>query len=264
MLHFQNEWYERSWLGWAANHTLTDLHPTVPEAFKRVRSQPLFQLTPALRILYLDAKKGRTTGTRSDTATARGPTSSLNTSEHGIPESDADGTASASGGGDNLYSGGGCEGTPHRSWTESQRMMCLVPDVDDGASPPLRRGRPTASIGRKYAKGDFDQAEEASVDDETRASEEAGEMDTPAVQGAAEEGGLPVERSGLGVEVLRPTLGEVFREGKEGSNLVENVYRRTSKRELQRYDALTSCVPLKASVLHPDAEPRQNRAERLC
>lgn len=55
----QSGWYERSWLGWATNHSLTDLHPVIPVAYKRVVPQPLFRLTPALRALHLDAKKGR-------------------------------------------------------------------------------------------------------------------------------------------------------------------------------------------------------------
>ncbi|CAM9672059.1 unnamed protein product [Ectocarpus sp. 6 AP-2014] len=55
----QSGWYERSWLGWAANNSLTDLHPVIPVAYKRVVPQPLFRLTPALRALHLDAKKGR-------------------------------------------------------------------------------------------------------------------------------------------------------------------------------------------------------------
>lgn len=55
----QSGWFERSWLGWAANNSLTDLHPVVPEAYKRVAVQPLLRLTPALRALHLDAKKGR-------------------------------------------------------------------------------------------------------------------------------------------------------------------------------------------------------------
>ncbi|CAM9232552.1 unnamed protein product, partial [Ectocarpus fasciculatus] len=49
----------RSWLVWAANNSPTDLHPVIPVAYKRVVSQPLFRLTPALRTLHLDAKKGR-------------------------------------------------------------------------------------------------------------------------------------------------------------------------------------------------------------
>ncbi|CAM9753558.1 unnamed protein product [Scytosiphon promiscuus] len=57
----QSEWYERSWRGWAANNSLTDLHPVEATAFKRVVPQPLFRLTPALRTLHLDAKKGRAT-----------------------------------------------------------------------------------------------------------------------------------------------------------------------------------------------------------
>ncbi|CAB1101889.1 unnamed protein product [Ectocarpus sp. CCAP 1310/34] len=55
----QSGWYERSWLGWATNHSLTDLHPVIPVAYKRVVPQPLFRLTPPLRALHLDAKKGR-------------------------------------------------------------------------------------------------------------------------------------------------------------------------------------------------------------
>lgn len=38
---------------------MNDLHPVDPEAFKRIVVQPLFRLTPALRTLHLDAKKGR-------------------------------------------------------------------------------------------------------------------------------------------------------------------------------------------------------------
>lgn len=242
VLHFQNEWYERSWLGWAANHSLTDLHPTVPEAFKRVRSQPLFELTPALRTLYLDAKKGRTIGTRNDTAASRGPISSMNTSENAIPESDAGGIAGASERGDNLYRGGGCEGTPYKSWTELQRLMCLVPDIDDGTSQPFRKKSPAAAIGQTY----YNQAEEASVDDETRASEGAGKNHIQAMEGAAEEGGVQVEPDGLRVEVLTPKLGEVFREGEEGSSLVETVCIPISKYEgfavVQRYGALTGRI----------------------
>lgn len=219
---FQNEWYERSWLGWAANHTLTDLHPTAPEAFKRVRSQPLFDLTPSLRTLYLDAKKGRTVGSRNDTTAARAPTSSLKTSEHAIPRSNTDGIAkkrNASGGGGNLYNGRGCEGTPPGKWTEFQRTMCLVPDVDGGASQPIRGGQAAASIfGRNIAQGgDYDRAPEAAIDEETRAYEGAGKMDNSGVEGAAKERGGLVERNGLRVEIARPRLGEVFGEGGEGS-----------------------------------------------
>lgn len=56
---YKSGWYGRSWLGWAANNSLTDLHPVVPEAYKRVVVQPLLHLPPALRALHLDAKKGR-------------------------------------------------------------------------------------------------------------------------------------------------------------------------------------------------------------
>lgn len=55
----QGGWYTNVWRGWAANNSCTDLHPVVPENFKRVIVQPLFKLTPALRSLHLDAKKGR-------------------------------------------------------------------------------------------------------------------------------------------------------------------------------------------------------------
>ncbi|CAM9252953.1 unnamed protein product [Discosporangium mesarthrocarpum] len=55
----QAGWFERSWVGWATNHSLTDLHPTRPSAYKRVVSQPLVNLTPALRRLHLDSRKGR-------------------------------------------------------------------------------------------------------------------------------------------------------------------------------------------------------------
>lgn len=58
LLVHQSGWYERSWLGWAANNSLTDLHPVVPEAYKRAVAQPLLRLTPALRALHLEAKKG--------------------------------------------------------------------------------------------------------------------------------------------------------------------------------------------------------------
>lgn len=57
--YLQSGWYKRSWLGWAANNSLTDLHPTHPEAYKRVAVQPLLHLPPALRTLHLDARKGR-------------------------------------------------------------------------------------------------------------------------------------------------------------------------------------------------------------
>ncbi|CAM9226878.1 unnamed protein product, partial [Pylaiella littoralis] len=55
----QRGWYGERWLGWKANNSLNDLHPVDPEAFKRIVVQPLFRLTPALRTLHLDAKKGR-------------------------------------------------------------------------------------------------------------------------------------------------------------------------------------------------------------
>lgn len=58
-MHQQSGWYGERWLGWKSNNSLTDLHPVEPEAFKRIVVQPLLQLTPALRTLHLDAKKGR-------------------------------------------------------------------------------------------------------------------------------------------------------------------------------------------------------------
>lgn len=66
----QHGWYERSWVGWAADNSLTDLHPVVPEAFKSVVSQPLFRLTPALRALHLDAKKGTSASRTPDESVA--------------------------------------------------------------------------------------------------------------------------------------------------------------------------------------------------
>lgn len=105
----QNGWHTNIWRGWAANNSLTDLHPVFPENFERVVIQPLFQLSPALRTLHLDAKKGRDVAAR-----------------HGSnEENDAESSRK-------LHPAGaaGCEEKLVAQWTNWQRMMCLVPDVD--------------------------------------------------------------------------------------------------------------------------------------
>lgn len=157
----QSGWYTNVWRGWATNNSLTDLHPVVPENFKRVRVQPLFRLTPALRTLHLDAKKGR------DRATSFVPPINKNNGspvgnswvEGGgtvlvdVPPPGEDACSrncesmsrevrgkgterrgGAIGSGVHPSSGAGCEGKIVAQWTDRQRMMCLVPDVDGVAA----------------------------------------------------------------------------------------------------------------------------------
>jgi len=195
----QSGWYERSWLGWAANNSLTDLHPVVPEAYKRVAVQPLFRLTPALRALHLDAKKGcgspppaavvsssttedncnffrgvppkqasvLTTGatnnrteseaaeeevSRDDFCQEGGGTFDRRTTADGLlsgqrsrGEEHCYSKCARSGGGTGeaqrragkrrSFSGGaerGCERKLAAQWTNWQRILCLIPDVEDG------------------------------------------------------------------------------------------------------------------------------------
>lgn len=153
----QGGWYKRSWLGWAANNSLTDLHPVVPEAYKRVVVQPLLHLTPALRTLHLDAKRGRDSALADNMPIGRNNSPSP-ASEDGAacqPDDEAhginNGNVQSSG---NYYSRweidsrcetnhtigavgerrrgakrGGCENILEAQWTEWQRTMCLIPDV---------------------------------------------------------------------------------------------------------------------------------------
>lgn len=115
-------------MGWAIDNNLTDLHPTVPEAFKGVVPQPLFRLTTALRALHLDARKGRAS-TRGELAIEvlkrRGGSSTKNQSaEHAgqwIHENRV--------GRDEAEAVGGCETTMVTSWSDWQRAMCLIPDI---------------------------------------------------------------------------------------------------------------------------------------
>ena len=81
----QSGWYQRSWLGWAANNSLTDLHPTEPEAYKRVAVQPLLHLPPALRTLHLDARKGRDSAAADRNMPVGREQPSLSTSTAGSP-----------------------------------------------------------------------------------------------------------------------------------------------------------------------------------
>lgn len=171
----QSGWYMNVWRGWAANNSLTDLHPVGPENFERVVIQPLFRLTPALRTLHFDVKKGRGAVKGVDSPIDRGNTSSLvspsgrgsiegrRTVRAGVRPRDEDacspvveGTSQAECGsepnrtvgarGDRLDRNNdlaigrrrkvhpvgvaGCEGKLAAQWTDWQRMMCLVPDVD--------------------------------------------------------------------------------------------------------------------------------------
>lgn len=140
----------------------------MPEAFKRVVPQPLFRLTPALRVLHLDAKKGRESvdadgsisppvhmlsstldnvelevfeekpnGTQRINWIA--PSSEKNVSgvwseQRQGGDSSGVGRVKVGGGGDNQPTGGvvlkGCEEALELEWTDQQRTMCLVPDVE--------------------------------------------------------------------------------------------------------------------------------------
>jgi hypothetical protein len=45
------DWYERVWKGWDADHTLENLNPAYPEAYRRAVGQDANALPPALRAL---------------------------------------------------------------------------------------------------------------------------------------------------------------------------------------------------------------------
>lgn len=167
----QGGWYRRSWLGWAANNSLTDLHPVVPAAYKRIAVQPLLLLPPALRTLHLDARKGRDTtltfsrpisGTDSPSPASTAGSTRAGEGAGGCrktcrPEGEPrrnynNGTVESPGScclqrkgtdwtsetNDSVGAGaagvklGGCERTLAVHWTERQRTMCLVPDVRVG------------------------------------------------------------------------------------------------------------------------------------
>ncbi|CAM9158120.1 unnamed protein product [Chrysoparadoxa australica] len=54
----QEDWFQRSWVGWDRNNTLTDLHPTHPPAYAAVTSHPLHRMTPELRRLHFRHRLG--------------------------------------------------------------------------------------------------------------------------------------------------------------------------------------------------------------
>lgn len=171
----QSGWYKRSWLGWAANQSLTDLHPVVPAAYKRVAVQPLLLLTPAVRALHLNARKGRDSAVSVNMPTIRhaSPVAASTTrgthAEDGAaavvgrhtcrPEGEArrgyNETVQSSGScclrrkgcdsrcetngsssvGAAVVRLEGCERILATQWTERQRTMCLVPDVGGRKAP---------------------------------------------------------------------------------------------------------------------------------
>lgn len=166
-IHQQRGWFSERWLGWKANNSLTDLHPVNPEAFKGVAVQPLLRLTPALRTLHLNAKKGRdhieiAVKTHRE---RKNPLSSALSSSSSEGEAEAhrddprqpdaetfsdecfDGKGGekwktqhrgGDGPGERVsnYSAAhqqrveeGCETKVVTRWTERQRIMCLIPDL---------------------------------------------------------------------------------------------------------------------------------------
>lgn len=175
----QSGWYDKRWLGWRANNSLTDLHPVNPAAYKRTVVQPLTRLTPALRVLHLDAKKGRdiisttATTTRETSNSPSSPSGSSSSAEGGAevhgdllrqpggkaqagvyngavtfsdecfegkegstcmtPCSVGAGTGGIRSSGSAVHQQrgvGGCERNIVARWTERQRTMCLIPDLE--------------------------------------------------------------------------------------------------------------------------------------
>lgn len=181
----QSGWYDRSWLGWAADNSLTDLHPTNGEIFKRIVRQPLFRLTPVSRTLHLQARKD--SWTRGVTASMKSkvchvPKSKLHEygtverqtlvevwSSEGVrpskattsfragdrPEGvDFEGCFNNEESNEQSDGGGncavrrviGCEGMPAHAWTDVQRAMCLIPyAADTRAQRRIERAQQRAS-----------------------------------------------------------------------------------------------------------------------
>ncbi|CAM9370803.1 unnamed protein product, partial [Choristocarpus tenellus] len=149
----QADWYKRSWVGWANNNSLTNLHPTHPSAYFRTVFQPLLYLTPALRRLHLSSRKGQWPGTKGKCLRGSGAWQSpgqegycwmddVNPQEdEGVgkmrlrtrkqaDESREDRGKVKRGEGVN-----GCEQLHPTAWTEWQRMLCLVPDSKSFLDP---------------------------------------------------------------------------------------------------------------------------------
>lgn len=242
--YHQNGWHERSWIGWAANNSLTDLHPTLPEAFKRAVPQSLYRLTPALRTLYLEAKKGTSAHAHNDIFTeAPTPASAMSTTKSYAPRVNVErsldsidqnnegrersddvghdspgGGGRGSGGGDGggiFHQVAGCEETPEAKWTDRQRTMCLMPDSEYGI---LRRSQEAGSCFLTDSARPCDGlvGDQSMSDTETRVQEGGSKSIDPAEKGGAtekEQEDGQVEQTGVGIKVLRPTFGEVLMEG---------------------------------------------------
>lgn len=190
--------------------------------------QPLFKLTPALRVLHLAARKGTPTVAGDAESLARtsrlGGFSSLITKPsigvngEGFPGGIK--TRGYSDGGDGEVSdaeeGTSCERVESRSWTDLQRALCLIPDsgnpphhVQHGvlqdkrdSSRPPPGGREPISVVSPTANDRADgegKGRVAFVPDGVSVEQDPGEE--------------MKENKDLRVQVLSPRFGQIFSEG---------------------------------------------------
>lgn len=217
-------------MGWAANNSLTDLHPTSPEAFKQVIPQPLFRLTPALRKLHLDARKskvttgdglrlpvGSTSTKRSAPRKAVGDLAAIEgTLDSGTSKRRGDiGRISEHWNMDGEYSQIGCENSALTAWTDRQRTMCLVPDNGNSSrTHGFVQGGVLMSVHHsedETVKPEGGRTWESLTGADLKRQETRGYVTEDAAE--SKEGKRFEGNEELRVEVLSPKSGQIFAEG---------------------------------------------------